>query len=362
MRQGKLLEGIYGIMHVIFLLLMSHICHADVMNLRYKKAPLKLKVMTFNIEYGAIAYDIQSIVDRILAIKVDIAVINEHLRPDDSDASIDIAKKLGWYHTAADFAAGAVISRWHVEIDPKFQPPQRDSNEHWISLGGWISVIRVSDSPEKKKDLPPHIRLTPFNVIVMHLNDVPYQPYQARGIPYDACTEQNSARSIRANTTDCATTITDSEDLVNAAWHARGKAVQEVIGIARNLTESNRSVVIAGDFNEPSDLDWTSRAVMAKRVPLRAKFKVSRRLRAAGMKDVYRAIYPDEMKNPGYTWYDSPTGSMAGGSGPPERIDFLYVPDSPNVLILDCEVGEKNSNESDHLPVSATLVFKNGVW
>jgi len=356
MRQGKLLDGIYGIVHVFLLLLFSHICHADVTNLRYKKAPLKLKVMTFNIEYGAVGFNIQSVVDQILAMKVDVAVINEHLRPDDSDASIDIAKSLGWYHTAADFAAGAVISRWFVETDPKFQPPKRNSNEYWISLGGWISVIRVSDPPEKK-NIPLHMRLTPFNVIVMHLNDVPYQPYQARGIAYDTCTEHNSALSIRPNTTDCATTITDSEDLVNAAWHARGKAVQEVIGITRNLTESNRNVVIAGDFNEPSDLDWTNRAVQAKRVPLRAKFKVSRRLRAAGLKDVYRAVYPDEIKHPGYTWYDSPTGSMAGGSGPPERIDFLYVPDY--VLVRDCQVGEKKKNESDHLPVSATLVFKN---
>jgi exodeoxyribonuclease-3 len=164
---------------------------------------------------------------------------------------------------------------------------------------------------------------------------------------------------VQADTTDCATIITDSTDLVNAAWHARGRAVQEVIGIARNLTASNRNVIIAGDFNEPSDLDWTHRAVSAGNVPLRAKFKVSRRLRAAGMKDVYRAVYPDELENPGYTWYDSPTGSMAGGAGPPERIDFMYVPDSENVLILGCEVGQKQSKESDHLPVSATLVFKN---
>lgn len=323
-------------------------------NLRQRKDSQRVRVFLFNIEYGAEAYDLQSIVDQISETNSDVVIINEHLRSNGSDASIDIASRLQWYHTAAPYAAGAVISRWPVQTDSAFSEAHANyKHEDWIKLGGWLSLVKVGGDQNAEESAfrgPPR-----FYIFVIHLNDVPYQPYQAMGFAYDPCTTSNTALSVNINNIDCHHKISDANDLVNSAWHARGNVINLVLEQSKALAKRKENFIIAGDFNEPSDLDWTSRAVKAGLVPLRAKFKVSKWLRSAGMRDAYRAVHRDEVAEPGYTWYDPTTSDPTKGRA--DRIDFIYVQDVSSVKVRSCDVRSRGHTLSDHLPVQALVEF-----
>ena len=76
-----------------------------------------------------------------------------------------------------------------------------------------------------------------FNV---HLAHAPYQPYQLLNIPY-------------ANAPFLKTEI----DAIAAAKKARGHQVNDLIKEIHDLDDKTIPVIITGDFNEPSHLDWT---------------------------------------------------------------------------------------------------------
>lgn len=65
----------------------------------------------------------------------------------------------------------------------------------------------------------------------------------------------------------------------------------------------NRAIIITGDFNEPSFLDWTENKVDNGMVPFAVEWPTSKLLYEVGFKDSFRVKYPDEVENPGMTWY-----------------------------------------------------------
>ena len=66
--------------------------------------------------------------------------------------------------------------------------------------------------------------------------------------------------------------------------------------IARNIP-----IVLCGDLNEPSHLDWTAHA---KSIHLGkvVNWPLSQYLIQLGMTDTYRAVFPNELTHPGITW------------------------------------------------------------
>lgn len=82
----------------------------------------------------------------------------------------------------------------------------------------------------------------------------------------------------------------------------RDDAIACFIQEAKKDLAAGRLVILGGDFNEPSYLDWTD-AVKDMRdhhgavVP----WDVSVMLQQAGYKDTYREIYPDPLTHPGFT-------------------------------------------------------------
>jgi exonuclease III len=81
--------------------------------------------------------------------------------------------------------------------------------------------------------------------------------------------------------------------------------------------------VIFGDFNEPSHRDWSARAAAAGRHPLAVSWPLVRALEAEGFVDALRAVYPDEMDKPAYTW--TPTTRPDDPADHHDRIDFVLV-------------------------------------
>jgi len=84
------------------------------------------------------------------------------------------------------------------------------------------------------------------------------------------------------------------------------------------LEESEQiPVVMAGDFNSPSHLDWRQNTAPRHR-DLVVDWPVSLAMLNAGFQDAYRTAVPDPVVSPGYTW--SPRFSEAWK----DRIDFVY--------------------------------------
>jgi exonuclease III len=86
-------------------------------------------------------------------------------------------------------------------------------------------------------------------------------------------------------------------------------------------------------------------------------------LTKAGFTDSYRMVYPDEMKNPGFTW--SPIYKADDPKTHHDRIDFVYFKGN-GLKVTDAKIigeGKENADilvspyPSDHRAVVATFTL-----
>jgi hypothetical protein len=141
------------------------------------------------------------------------------------------------------------------------------------------------------------------HVLNVHLNPKPYQPYQLAGIPY------GDGRPIAS-----------AAEAIAEARKARGAEVAALVEAVRAASARGGAVLLAGDFNEPSHLDWTARAAATGRCALAVEWPASRALAAIGMRDAFRSLFPDEIERPGHTWTPRPAPREVC-----DRIDRIYL-------------------------------------
>jgi exodeoxyribonuclease-3 len=225
----------------------------------------------------------------------------------------EIADMLGWHHN------GTVISRFKI-----------------VENKGPGIKLRLNSGQE----------IVVFN---NHFAHAPYQPYQLLSIPY------GKGKFIK----------TEKEAIAEAS-QARGHQVAALLKAIKALPEKELPVFILGDFNEPSHQDWTAKAATAGRHPIKVSYPTTHSLTKAGMVDAYRAVYPDEMKFPGYTW--TPTTKMTDPKDHHDRIDFIFFR-GKTVKVEGAQiVGESRKNAdivlspypSDHRAVVATFTVTHG--
>ncbi len=84
------------------------------------------------------------------------------------------------------------------------------------------------------------------------------------------------------------------------------------------LTSLETPLLVGGDWNCPSHLDWTKETGEALPYRRSLALPVSKAMEENGFVDVYRAIYPDPVNDPGNTW------SPLFREKPQDRIDRLY--------------------------------------
>jgi endonuclease/exonuclease/phosphatase family metal-dependent hydrolase len=143
-------------------------------------------------------------------------------------------------------------------------------------------------------------------VFGVHLTSTPYQPYRVRDKAY-----------------------TEKEEILDEARETREQELVVVLSEIRPLIEAGERVLLCGDFNEPSHLDWTlASAREGHHFGLEMPWPCSKRVTESGMEDAYRVVFPDVCRHPGYTWTSVP-GLGVGGSERAEdevhdRIDFIY--------------------------------------
>lgn len=110
-----------------------------------------------------------------------------------------------------------------------------------------------------------------------------------------------------------------------------------------------QAILIGGDFNEASGLDWTAdTADMFDHNGTVHDFMVHRLVREAGYLDSYRELYPDPVTHPGITWpfhvEDSWTQSQSfiDECGRPmddrDRIDYIYHSQSEGLELVSASI------------------------
>lgn len=83
-------------------------------------------------------------------------------------------------------------------------------------------------------------------------------------------------------------------------------------------------LLLLGDFNSPSHLDWTDTVARAGRVPCPVRWPLSAGLAELGFADTFRSAWPDPISRPGYTWTPGgPEGAEPPDHETKDRIDWI---------------------------------------
>ncbi|GJD04132.1 endonuclease/exonuclease/phosphatase family [Colletotrichum higginsianum] len=248
---------------------------------------------------------------------------------------------------------------------------QESTGGHATRLGdalGWFSwqgegVGVVSKYPIS--EAAPHeswagrVRITPgsdddgggersraVNLWNVHLGHNPYGPY-------DFCFDDMAVDEVLAR--EAASGRTPQVVSVVAAMRAHLEAADDV------------PVVLVGDFNAPSHLDWTDAARDAHCGRADVPWPTSVEPAAAGLVDSYRVVHPDPVEDPGVTW--SPIFlENEGRPEPMDRIDFVYYRSRRLEVVSSSSlvVGEprpqpdhgENEWTSDHAAVLSVFSFR----
>lgn len=164
-----------------------------------------------------------------------------------------------------------------------------------------------------------------------HLDYTYYACYQPRG--YDGV----SWKKLNAPVTDPETV----EQLNNRSL--RDEAIRQVIEDAEQ--EKEHLLILGGDFNEPSHLDWTKKTRhLWDHNNTVINWICSALLRQAGFKDSYRIRYPNPVTHPGFTYgIDNPAAPLEKLDWVPEadgrdRIDYIYYHPTKGIKLTDAMI------------------------
>ena len=110
-----------------------------------------------------------------------------------------------------------------------------------------------------------------------------------------------------------------ADTLVAAEMKTRGAEIRQILSEMEPILEKADQVpvIMAGDYNSPSHLDWTA-SEKDLHGGRSVNWPVSRQMTDAGLRDAYREVYPEVREYPGLTW--SPIFKNAWQ----DRIDYIY--------------------------------------
>ena len=276
-------------------------------------APVVVRVMEFNIEYGGEVVDFDSIVRGAQAADPDVIGVEEGF------GNVPrLAEALGYPYYNVRLQ---VISRL-----PLIDAPNGD--------GRYLFVEVASDQ---------------FMALAnVHLPAGPYSPNLVR---------RGAKRS----------TILEIERRV------RVPAVEPAVDALTDQVEQGIPAVLLGDFNTPSRLDWTDGTVeLRDQIHYPVNWPTSRFVEEAGFHDSYRVVHPDPVEDQGLTWPSGrprPPGAWSPGpNAPADRIDFIYAAGAIQTLGSDL-VGESGGPDvsiavdpwgTDHRAIVSELSVQGG--
>jgi endonuclease/exonuclease/phosphatase family metal-dependent hydrolase len=265
--------------------------------------PSELRIMTFNIWLGGELVNFGKVVEAIEGSSADIVGLQEA-----TGNTRRLADALGWYANERM----QIISRF-----PLIDPPGGDGNYIFAQLnpGEVVAVANV------------------------HLPSDPYGPYLVR----DGATLGEVLENEQAT---------------------RMPMLEPVLEKLAELSQTGMPILLTGDFNSPSHLDWIDGLSEAREeVKYLVPWPVTVAVEAAGFIDTYRAARPDPVAEPGVTWtYGYPYPRLESGEVL-DRIDLVFA--TNNIEVVSSEIvgpgGSPNADieitpyPSDHRGVVSTV-------
>ena len=157
-------------------------------------------------------------------------------------------------------------------------------------------------------------------IIPLHLVDYPFTFYSLRNIPY-----QNTPL-----------TFNNKQEVVELSYSTKSKEIEQVLEYIRD--NSNKEIIIAGDFNEPSHLDD----------PMN-EWITSKKFEDHGMIDSYRHINKQIITDKlGYNIDGATCCNTLFDDEPLNRVDYIYT---KNLDIVNSSILKEYAHFSDHLPL-----------
>jgi len=125
----------------------------------------------------------------------------------------------------------------------------------------------------------------------------------------------------------------------------RDEQIRKFIADASKEKEKGKIIIIGGDFNEPSYLDWQKNTKdIRDHKGAVVNWDCSILLEKAGYKDCYRELYPDPVVNPGFTFptynplVDLTKMSWAPTADERDRIDYIYIYPNPGLKLKNIQI------------------------
>ncbi len=153
----------------------------------------------------------------------------------------------------------------------------------------------------------------------------------------------------------------------------RDEAIDAFIKDAETEKQKGRIVILGGDFNEPSCLDWTKETRnLADHRGVVIKWRNTAELAKAGFVDAYRQMFPNPVTHPGFTFPADNTAvpikklAWSPKADDRDRIDFIFYHPDPRLQIRDVKlVGPRGSvvrNQRIQESGSDPFDIPSGIW
>lgn len=113
------------------------------------------------------------------------------------------------------------------------------------------------------------------------------------------------------------------------SYSLKSKRDEAILAFIASLNTEIKPIILMGDFNEPSWLDWTEKTKnMFNHNGLIIPWFSTRKLHEEGFSDAYRTFFPNEKLNPGFTWPSYANGkestSWTPKSDERDRLDYIF--------------------------------------
>lgn len=134
---------------------------------------------------------------------------------------------------------------------------------------------------------------------------------------------------------------------------------EQINSFLKSVQNSTKPLVLLGDFNEPSHLDWQMNTKnLFDHNNLVINWQNSMVLKENGFTDSYRKMYPDVVKNPGFTWPSSYSKNESTSWTPKaderDRIDFIYYKGNRISVVNSAIIGPKEYYVRNKLSTKGT--------
>ncbi len=289
-----------------------------------EKKQISIRVLQFNIwqEGTIVEGGFDAIINEIIRADADLITLSEVRNYNNSlldQRLIDALKAKGYRYYAEKSLDSGILSRFPIKQQWDFFPVKDDR--------GSITKALID------------VNGTDVVLYSAHLDYRNCSVYLPRG--YDGSTWK-----------ELPAPITNSqlieEDNLNSQ---RDEAIDAFIQDSKKERTKGRLIILGGDFNEASHLDWiraTRNCYDHHGVVM--KWRNTFALKKAGFKDTYREIYPNPVTHPGFTFpADNPAVDLKKLVWSPkaddrDRIDFIFYHPDPRLKLKEVRlVGPKGS-------------------